>query len=112
MRKTVHQKYGGRCAYCGCEISQQAMQIDHIEPIFRGRMQSPEEIERLNHIDNLNPACRPCNHRKSTLAVEDFRAEIAAQVRRMQRDSNQFRLAYRFGQIEITGNPVTFWFER
>ena len=87
------------------------MQVDHIEPIFRGRMQLPEEIERLNRPDNLNPACRSCNHRKSTMTVEEFREEIAAQVRRMRRDSNQYRLAERFGLVVATDVPVKFWFE-
>lgn len=75
-------------------------------------MQLPEEIERLSHIGNLNPACGPCNHRKRTHPLEEFRAEIAAQVQRLRRDSNQFRLAERFGQVEATGKPVVFWFER
>ena len=112
MRKTVYQKYGGRCAYCGEEITLEQMQVDHIEPLHRGRMQLPEEIERLTHIDNLNPACGPCNHRKRTHPLEEFREEIAEQVRRLRRDSNQFRLAERFGLVEAKETPVIFWFER
>jgi len=109
---SVYQKYGGRCAYCGQKITLHEMQVDHIEPIRRGLMQLPEEIERLSHIDNLNPACGPCNHRKRTHPVEEFRAEIASQVERLRRDRNQFRMAERYGQIEATGKPVIFWFER
>lgn len=112
MRNQVHQKYGGRCAYCGEPLHIKCMQIDHIEPIRRGLMQLPEEIERLSHINNLNPACASCNHRKRTHSLEEFREEIAAQVERLRRDSNQFKLAERFGLVEATGKPVIFWFER
>ncbi len=111
MRNRVHAKYGGRCAYCGEEITVKQMQVDHIEPLHRGLMQLPEEIDRLSHINNLNPACRPCNNRKRTHPLEEFRAEISAQVQRLRRDSNQFQLAERFGQVDATGRPVMFWFE-
>lgn len=112
MRKKVHAKYGGRCAYCGEKVSLSKMQVDHIIPLRRGLMMLPEEKERLEHIDNLNPACGPCNHRKRTHSVEEFREEIASQVARLRRDRNQFRMAERFGLIKVTGEPVTFWFER
>ena len=29
-RKKVLDKYGGHCAYCGCELTLKSMQIDHI----------------------------------------------------------------------------------
>jgi 5-methylcytosine-specific restriction endonuclease McrA len=112
MRPKVHAKYGGRCAYCGDLLHIKCMQIDHIEPIRRGLMQLPEEIERLSQIDNLNPACASCNHRKRTHPLEEFRAEIAAQVDRLRRDSNQFKLAERFGLVMATGKPVVFYFEK
>ena len=46
------------------------------------------------------------------MPLEDFRSEIAAQVDRLRRYRNQFRLAERFGQVEATGKPVVFWFEQ
>ena len=110
-RQQVHAKYNGKCAYCGTPITLQQMQIDHIEPLHRGLMQSPEEIERLQHIDNLNPACGPCNHRKRTHPLEEFRQEIAEQVARLRRDSNQFKLAERFGLVSVNEQPVVFHFE-
>lgn len=33
-RKIVFNKYGGKCAYCGCEL-QKGWHIDHIEPMVR-----------------------------------------------------------------------------
>lgn len=120
QRQAVWDKSGGRCAYCGEEITLKQMQVDHIIPKRNysekhGCMivgcQRFEEYG-LNDIRNLNPACRPCNNWKSAMTLDDFRSEIAAQVDRLRRYRNQFRLAERFGQVEATGKPVIFWFER
>lgn len=120
MRKTVHQKYDGRCAYCGQEITLKQMQVDHVIPKRHYSEQHGCLIVKakkfteygLNDIRNLNPACRPCNNRKSACTLEEFREEISEQVRRLRRDSNQFRLAERFGLVEAIDKPVIFWFER
>lgn len=120
MRKTVHQKYGGRCAYCGEGITLKQMQVDHIIPkrhysdVHGCLIVKAKKFTEygLNDIRNLNPACRPCNNRKAACTLEEFREEIAEQVRRLRRDSNQFRLAERFGLVEVNEQPVIFWFER
>lgn len=120
MRNKVYQKYGGRCAYCGDEITLKQMQIDHIIPKRHYSeahgcliVEAKKFTEYgLNDIRNLNPACRPCNNRKSACTLEEFREEILEQVRRLRRDSNQFRLAERFGLVESKIKPVVFWFER
>ena len=54
----------------------------------------------------------PCNRWKSTFSREEFRAEMAAQVERLRRDSAAFRMAERHGLVAVTGSPVVFWFER
>lgn len=33
-RKAIYDKFGGRCAYCGCELTGKWC-VDHIEPIMR-----------------------------------------------------------------------------
>lgn len=35
-RQAVYDKMEGHCAYCGCEISLQTMQVDHITPLRKG----------------------------------------------------------------------------
>lgn len=120
MRKVIHQKYGGRCAYCGEEITLKQMQVDHIIPKRNYSEQhgclivNAKKFEEygLNDMRNLNPSCRPCNNWKSAMTLEDFRSEIAEQVNRLRRYSNQFRLAERFGLVRETGAQVLFWFER
>ena len=120
MKTKIWEKYGGRCAYCGCVITIKQMQIDHIIP----KSHYSEEHGCLivnarkfteygpNDIQNLNPACRPCNHRKSAHPLEEFRGEVKAQVQRLRRDSNQFRLAERFGLVSVVEVPVIFYFEK
>jgi len=103
IRKQVHQKFDGRCAYCGHEITKQQMQVDHIHPkAFNGS----------DNLDNLNPACHPCNNYKITFSVEELRRQIGRQVERGRRHSVNFRLAERYGLIEVTNAPVIFHFER
>jgi len=106
MRRAVYSKYNGRCAYCGTELEINEMHIDHI--VARRRFSGPG----LDDISNLNPSCPSCNIRKATLTIEEFRDEISKQVDRLKRDVNQFNLALRFNQIEITNKPVIFWFEQ
>ena len=33
-REALRMKFGGKCAYCGCELNQR-WQADHIEPVRR-----------------------------------------------------------------------------
>ena len=112
-RQRIHAKYGGRCAYCGNTITLRQMHVDHAAPVFRdwGTTHPIPAHAGEDTESNMLPACRPCNLRKSTLSLESFRAEIAAQVGRLRRDSAAFRMAERFGQVVATEVPVKFWFE-
>lgn len=102
-RIRVHAKYGGCCAYCGVEISLLGMQIDHIVARAHGG---------ANVFENLNPACASCNKFKTVWSLEEFRAELAAQVDRARRGSLNFRLAERFGLVRVVSTDVVFHFER
>ena len=103
LREMVHAKYGGKCAYCGIDIQLKGMHIDHIEPKMRGH--SDDDIARskrnrgADDFSNYNPACSRCNLRKSTYSIEKFRAEISAQVERLNKYSSGYRLAKSYGLI-------------
>jgi 5-methylcytosine-specific restriction endonuclease McrA len=112
MRKTVHAKYGGRCAYCGQEITLKQMHVDHLKPIWRGNPTVNPKYRGADTIDNMMPACRACNLWKSVHPLEQFRAEMTAQVERLRLRSANYRMAERYGLVEATGKPVIFWFER
>jgi hypothetical protein len=60
----------------------------------------------------LMPSCFGCNNYKMTWSMEEFRRNIAEQIERSRRQNINFRLAERFGLIEITGKPIVFYFEK
>lgn len=103
IRKLVHEKHDGHCAYCGHEITQKQMQVDHIIPkVGRG----------TDDMDNLNPSCRACNNYKLFFSIEDFRYKLADQIRLARDYSVNFRLAERYGLIEVKATEIIFYFER
>lgn len=54
-----------RCGYCG---RHRPLEPDHRIPLVRGG---------TNMIDNIIPACGPCNRRKGASTEEEFRRRIA-----------------------------------
>lgn len=107
-REAVYQKTDGHCAYCGREITIREMQIDHVIPI---KFQDREQRD-LNAMDNLLPACRPCNKYKHTLTVDKFRFALQQEPGILRRDSVAYRNALRFGLIKETPKNIVFYFER
>lgn len=120
QREQLKNKFGGHCAYCGCDLGDK-WHADHIEPVDRvmvdcekrgiktsNQMHKPH----LDTIENLNPACVPCNSNKSSIPLEKWRDAIA-HYRDVQllRDSTHARHLHRFGLIEIKDKPVVFFFE-
>ena len=103
QRQLVFDKMGGHCAYCGCEFSLQTMQVDHIVPLRKGGADT---------LGNMWPACRSCNHYKHTLTVQQFRQQVEKAPNRLMRYDTTYRLAVRFGLLELNRKPVTFYFER
>jgi ribonuclease BN (tRNA processing enzyme) len=106
-RSEIYAKYGGCCAYCGREISLKNFHVDHLVPIYRGTRGWQERDKAAIKM----PACARCNRWKSVHSLEQFRAEIGAQVDRVRRDSAGFRLAEDFGLILGSYYPVEFFFE-
>lgn len=121
IREIVVKKYDNRCAYCGCSISISDMQIDHIIPkdnfqdyVFRRKVPlflNHLSKEDVNHIHNLNPACRVCNRAKDKFDLEAFRRHLSEQVNRLNNYSSNFRLAKKYNQIKETIKPIQFHFE-
>ena len=103
-RQQIYGKFGGHCAYCGCEITIKDMQADHVVPLYLGG---------ADDISNLYPACRACNHYKSTYTVEKFRVVIQQAPALLMKSSATYRSLVRFGLIKHPGKTVVrFYFER
>ena len=109
QREIVWQKSDGYCWYCGDTLPEKGWHADHFEPIYRqgGELWKPEN----DVIENIVPACAPCNLFKSVFSVEEFRREIKLQVIRARKTSVNFRTAERFGMIKEDIKPVVFWYE-
>lgn len=127
-RQKVFNKYGGRCAYCGCDLGK-GWHVDEIEPVRRSFEYIKDEAgkrvykdgepvkklymlhpDRMN-IDNQNPACASCNINKHSDSLEDFRSNIAAYMNHLNNISTQYKIAKRYGLIKETGIEVKFYFE-
>ncbi|WP_027859234.1 HNH endonuclease [Marinobacterium jannaschii] len=129
QRQQVWNKSGGKCWYCGTDLPEKGWHADHVEPIYRetkivkDRSDSPYSHKTVStgaslrphkdKLENMVPACAPCNLFKATYSVEFFRKEIEAQIERVRKASSGFRIAERMGIIQPKPNmPVVFWFEQ
>ena len=110
-RAAIKNKFGGKCAYCGCELGDK-FHVDHVKAIWRSSCYAEGCHKPENHSeDNMFPACAPCNLFKGVFDVDGLRQEIELQVERARRYSVNFRVAERFGLIQEIKKPVLFWFE-
>jgi hypothetical protein len=126
QREQVRMMFGGRCAYCGCELGDR-WHADHIEPVMRRyRLQHVEgdprrslrfvptgEVwnESANRIDNFFPACVPCNIDKTVYPLEEWRQVLANRIRTLN-NTSCYRHAKRFGLVQETGAAIVFYFEK
>lgn len=110
QRGVVWKKSNGKCWYCGVSLPEKGWHADHFEPVYRqgGELWKPDN----DVIENIVPACAPCNLFKSVFSAEEFRQEIYFQADRARKTSVNFRTAERFGIIEINDKPVVFWYEQ
>jgi len=109
-RQIIYNKSNGRCWYCGDKLEGKRWHKDYFEPVIRdgGEITYPER----DHIDNLVPACDPCNLFKAAFSLDDLRYEIEQQVERARQYSVNFRTAERFGLVKVIGDGVKFHYEK
>ena len=102
-RKQIYDMFDGRCAYCGTEVTFRGMQVDHKKPLYAGGS---------DDIENMFPACRSCNHYKSTRDIEKFRTYLQGIPARLMRDNIAYQVGARFGIVKSDDEPVEFYFEK
>lgn len=125
-REVLRMKFGGKCAYCGCELPLKRWHADHVEPVQRkmkygtdpktgyGRLINTGEVycPERDVIENLFPACGPCNIHKGPFSLEGWRKELEDVTGILRRGYPTYRHAVRFGQVIEVSGPIVFWFEK
>lgn len=127
QRQMVWDKSDGHCWYCGYKLPDKGWHADHLEPIIRETEWVKDPGDEINsysyiatgksfkpendHIGNIVPSCAPCNLFKATYDIKWFRQEIEAQSDRLRKSGSAFRIAERFGIVEVNSKKVRFWFE-
>ena len=115
-RQVVFDKYGGKCAYCGCELAKGW----HVSKLLS---EAPEVNERgefvfkNDTIENKLPSCASCNMSRTRdnygvtyTTIEDFRKQILYNLYFVQSFS-YYQRCLRFGLIKEDIKPIVFYFE-
>lgn len=131
QRSAIRAIFGGRCAYCGCELGQR-WHADHVEPVIRcyryGEWRTNEDgsksyipgnrtVARLDNpngerLDNFWPSCLPCNINKSSMSIEVWRKFLLDGPVSLSSYNARFKHMLRFGIVKVNPEPFLFWFER
>ena len=119
QREALRAMFDGRCAYCG-EVMDK-MHADHVQPVIRittdawGTPLPASECRMVkaerNTVENMMPACGPCNISKGGHTLEGWRDLLARSAEIVAREKSIFRAGVRFGLISVTKKPVEFHFE-
>ena len=110
-RELVLNKYGGKCAYCGCDLTLSTMQVDHIKSVYASYLKNNFVEIQDDSLENLNPSCRQCNFYKGTLDIEQFRDKIKTTLYETCQNTFQAKLAKKLGMM-IVKQFDEFYFEK
>ncbi len=105
-RQKIYDKFGGHCAYCGCELNGK-FQVDHLIPHAGCR---PASIN-IDGFENLMPACAKCNNHKHNMSLEWWRQQVEDQANIALRSSTAMQRALKWGLIQIIPKKIKFYFE-
>lgn len=124
-RQKVFDKYGGKCAYCGCTL-EKGWHVDELLPVRRNYEYTehptiPNKMylkkvgecypERYN-LDNQMPACASCNINKHSNSLEEFRSLILGFRKSLNERITQYKIAKRYGMIIEQEWDGVFYFEK
>lgn len=110
-REIIFNKYGGRCAYCACEL-EKGWHVDHLKPIRRNFGGNTGMLRpQFDNIDNMMPSCPSCNINKHSMSLEEFRSLISGFIKHLNEVSTQYKIAKRYGLVKEIIEPIVFYFE-
>jgi len=101
VRFEVFKRDGFKCQYCGAQVPETVLEVDHINPVSKGGD---------NDIMNLVTACRACNAGKSNIPLSDD-AAIRKQRAMLdelneRREQLEMMLAWREGLKKLDDDAV------
>lgn len=117
-RQIILKKFGGRCAYCGCEITK-GWHISPILPVNLAVSSDGSVIKENDTMDNLFPSCAGCNLSKmhlgkkgktEMLTLENYRKAIYRSFEFLKMHPD-YKRAVRHGLVKETNIAVEFYFE-
>jgi len=113
-RRYILSKFDDRCAYCGCELDMDSLNVDHVvskQAYRRIKEDLPSNFE-VDGIDNLFPACQSCNCSKCDGSVEWYRDKIHELRTSLLDLSPKVKIAMRLGYLTFSNKPIIFHFEK
>ena len=111
VRERIHQKYDGRCAYCGRVIAYNRMQVDHYYPQCKARFYARRHKIDVHAETNLMPTCRRCNHYKRARTPEQFKDLMRTLHERLEA-IYIVKVAVDFGMVTVQPFDGLFYFEK
>jgi 5-methylcytosine-specific restriction endonuclease McrA len=124
LKHKIKVKYNGRCAYCGIELDN-TWQVDHMisKREYSSQIQAgkqPKHLKHLtlndvDHIDNLTPACKPCNNYKHSYSVDFFRETLKTMLNKKHeylfKSKTKMQVALNMGTVKLQEWDGVFYFE-
>ncbi len=94
-KKPFLEMYDNKCVYCGNSIKNIAINLFEIDHYINKASVKESEDDSINHINNLYPACKLCNSKKSGITFIDEYIDL------FNPDNNIYNLFYRDEQFNI-----------
>ena len=111
-RIEIWNKYGKRCAYCGCLLEYKDMQADHYYPQANPELAIFYYGVDINSDENFMPSCRQCNYYKGSSLPEHFRYTMKTLHERIDKSTFIVKLGIKYGIVKIQPFDGSFYFER
>ncbi len=97
-RLKLYKRFNGHCAYCGCKILFEEMEIDHSVPIAKTNNENSAHFISSNY--NLRPTCHDCNNFKNSMSAGEFKFYLEEKLMKELKKVLPYRIALKYGFIQ------------